>query len=374
MSKNRLFSTLVITVLVCILLSGCYNKEVLTAYNNAQNSDVSDDSAVSDNSDTSDINDDSLSDESQENDATEENSQEIIDDNNAPMDDDTELLDEEKSNTTHQPEELGLYVSEINYDYGEGVLFTVYDYYELFEDGTGRLSIQDAFDITWDDVYINGSTYDFSENILTIHEGDYDRVFDKHTKAIVKPIEYNITPGNIPDGYYYIEIDRRCNIQNIDGKNQLTTTVYTKDKYDAGKIDNLQIGDAIFTDGRNLSIIEYIEKEDGAIKINGRDPFEGEIITFVADKSSDYYLAVTDEEYGWLSYSQVDQLDDSYIPLSDTLVFEDYSNDPDKAKIGDINDFKALIENDTLYESRYKWMILVEGGEIVKIVRNYDKS
>ena len=151
--------------------------------------------------------------------------------------------------------------------------------------------------------------------------------------------------------------------------------IIVPEKFDANDIDNLSVGDSIFTNGKEVSI-ESIDKEYssyyGALIILNKDK---DPVWLYEDDQQNYRTIKNNDDYVWLSLAALE------MPLPDNILFLDGVNPEDggildlpivKNKDDLIKVFSEDEENlDSGLDINNAYAVFNETGELTVIIRYY---
>ena len=151
--------------------------------------------------------------------------------------------------------------------------------------------------------------------------------------------------------------------------------IIVPEKFDANDIDNLSVGDSIFTNGKEVSIESITEEYSnyyGALIILNKDT---DPVWLYEDDQQNYRTIKNNDDYVWLSLATLE------MPLPDNILFLDGVNPEDggildlpivKNKDDLIKVFSEDEENlDSGLDINNAYAVFNETGELTVIIRYY---
>ncbi len=151
--------------------------------------------------------------------------------------------------------------------------------------------------------------------------------------------------------------------------------IIVPEKFDANDIDNLSVGDSIFTNGKEVSIESITEEYSnyyGALIILNKDT---DPVWLYEDDQQNYRTIKNNDDYVWLSLAALE------MPLPDNILFLDGVNPEDggildlpivKNKDDLIKVFSEDEENlDSGLDINNAYAVFNETGELTVIIRYY---
>ncbi len=130
-------------------------------------------------------------------------------------------------------------------------------------------------------------------------------------RKVITALASEINPGELAS----VSVNALVRSYNRED-NTMTVELIIPETYDAYETESLQVGDAIYTQGQEVTI-ENIVKDYGDIILNQRDPEDPTGTIMLCQDSDLNYRIMADGDYTWTSLGTVK------IPVSDRMLFLD---------------------------------------------------
>ena len=150
-------------------------------------------------------------------------------------------------------------------------------------------------------------------------------------------------------------------ISEIDGKTELTLTVYDYDIYDMVDIAQLAVGDTIVVDGKDM-VVTSREDENGFVIINGGLEQGG--VDLTSDDSGVYYAVGMDDAK---SYHELGKIT---VPVAEGFVLTDNSDPDHPDETYAASDLAKLAASEPGFTAN-NTLATIEHGELTVLARSY---
>ena len=137
-------------------------------------------------------------------------------------------------------------------------------------------------------------------------------LFQGPTGKVITAVASEINPEHVAS----VAVDARITGYNA-GENTLTVELLVPEKYDPEEVESLSIGDAIFTQGKEI-VIETICDFYGYLVINDGEYEFSEGSVWLYENSDGYYWISDWDDNTWMTVASLT------LPVRDTLIFLDW--------------------------------------------------
>ena len=221
---------------------------------------------------------------------------------------------------------------------------------------TAADTTQDAQDNTQNDAQND----DTQENARSdTQEGSKDSKHDGKIRPLPDELDLNsLTSGTVAASF------DASSLKEVDGRLQLSFTVYNYEKFDAADISGLKAGDVLVVSGQEMTVAS-VQASDGYVTVNGGEEAGGVLFSLDASSNTYYVMGMDDSK----TYYEKGQLT---FPVADTCVLTDDADFEHPGQTTPASDLPKLLAQDDIYGfDPQSTTVTLKNSQITAIYRGF---